>query len=159
MVSKRKRASRPPRARNLCQQFSGVISRCAHAGVGAIQADHQTLINGLNRIVCSVNLDACRRSAEPNESRWDYIMIAKHGTGPGLALEVHHAVADEVTLMIRKKAWALALLARECPRLVVQTWSWVVPKGQEPFFTPDDPQAFKLYDAGIQFPAPSLTVP
>lgn len=58
--------------------------------------------------------------------------------------------------MIRKKAWAIDMLARECPGLAVEAWYWIVPKGQEPFFTPDDPKAFALYHAGIQFPIPTL---
>jgi hypothetical protein len=74
-------------------------------------------------------------------------------------MEVHHAAATEVSVMIKKKAWAEALLRRECPQLAVTSWKWIVPKGQAPFFTPNDPRAKALYAAGIEFPKSSLIVP
>ena len=85
-------------------------------------------------------------------------MVIDRGPGPGIAMEVHHAIAEEVATMIKKKDWALALLRRQCPRLVIKSWNWIVPKGKTPFFTQDDPRAFALYHAGIEFPMPSLVI-
>jgi hypothetical protein len=147
-----------PRARGNCKHFEGALAHCARGGLTAVVRAHTELIDGGSKVVCSINLDSCRRAAEPGASRWDYILIIGSGTGPGLAMEVHHAAATEVQPMIKKMQWANALLKAECPSLVVKAWKWIVPKGQEPFFTPNDPQAKILAQSGIDFPRSSLTI-
>lgn len=159
MVSRRKGVGgKLPRARNLCQQFVGTLAPCAHAGVGALSAAHSALIVGRNNVACSINLDACRQSADPHGSRWDYLLVVGQGTGPVVGMEVHHAVSAEVSVMIKKKNAAMALLRQECPTLTVQSWNWIVPKGQTPFFTQNDPLTRTLYAAGIGFPKSSLVI-
>jgi hypothetical protein len=73
-------------------------------------------------------------------------------------MEVHHAAVSEVPVMIKKKMWALALLKQECRQLKVHSWHWIVPKGQEPFFTPNNPAAKALFQEGIDFPKASLII-
>jgi hypothetical protein len=137
----------------------GILAGCARGGLTALTAAHSILVNGANKIVCSINLDSCRKAAEPAASRWDYVLIVGKGSGPGIAMEVHHAAASEVQAMIKKKEWAAALLSKECQQLSVQSWNWIVPKGQQPFFTPNDPHAKTLFQAGIDFPKSALVVP
>jgi hypothetical protein len=154
-----RKQKRLPRARGNCRHFAGTLAGCARNGLTAVAAAHAALINGASKIVCSINLDSCRKAAEPAASRWDYVLVVGTGSGPGIAMEVHHAAVSEVPVMIKKKEWAAALLSKECKQLSVQNWIWIVPNGQQPFFTPNDPGAKALFQAGIGFPKSALVVP
>lgn len=157
-MPQRRRAPTRPRARNLCQHFQGLLARCSRGGLGAVMRDHVAQIDNATKVVCSINLDECRRTAEPEATRWDYVLVIGKGSGAGIGLEVHHAVSTEVPRLIEKKKWAANLLRNECKTLVVKRWSWIVPNGQQPFFTRNDPSARSLAQAGIEFPTPRLSI-
>jgi hypothetical protein len=147
---------RLPRARGNCKHFEGRLAGCSRGGIGAISAAHVTLINGASRVVCSVNLDSCLKAAEQGSPRWDYVLVLDSGDGLGIGLEVHHADATEIPRMISKKEWASELIRRECDALVIVAWHWIVPRGKQPFFTPNDPRSRVLNQAGILFPTSLL---
>lgn len=157
-VAKKKRIKRPRASRN-CQHFAGLLAGCARGGLTALPVAHQALIVGGDKVVCSINLDTCRQPAEPDAPRWDYVLVIHKGDGPGIAMEVHHAAASEVPAMLNKKAWAAALLGTACESLQISRWAWLVPHGQQPLFTPNDPSAKALSQAGIEFPKAALAIP
>jgi hypothetical protein len=78
---------------------------------------------------------------------------------PGIAMEVHHAAASEVDVMISKKQWAEGLLQQECPDLEILYWRWIIPNGRDLLFTQSDPAARRLAAFGIDFPTRRLAVP
>ncbi len=159
MVKARKRERRRlPRARGNCRHFEGVLAGCSRNGMTGLEAAHQVLVLQSEKVVCSVNLDACRLAAEPEAPRWDYVLVIGSGDGMGIGLDVHPAAATQVQSMVNKKNWADALLHRECENLRVKAWAWVVPNGDEPLFTPNHPQARVLAEAGISFPARALKI-
>lgn len=157
-MARSKRRRRLPRARGNCRHFIGDLAGCSRNGLTAITAAHSALITGGHNVVCSINLDSCRRAAEPGATRWDYVLVLGSGDGPGAALEVHHAAVSEVSIMIRKKYWAQELLRSECPHLAVTAWHWIVPSGKGPFFTRNDPRARALYQEGIRYPKATLAL-
>src|SRR5580700_3381837 len=109
MPQKPHRGSRLPSAPKLCRHFDRtVLARCARAGLDALEAEHKEIIVGGAHIACGVALDRCRQPHEPDANRWDYVFTVR-GHDPDLAdaiaVEVHHADAGEVSVMIAKKSW------------------------------------------------------
>src|SRR2546422_6181999 len=103
---KRGRAPRRPRARNLCRHFEGtVLVGCAQAGLEVLAAADRSVVVGGSSVACGVALDRCRQPSEPYAPRWDYV-FTKRDTDEAWGIEVHHADADEIEVMIAKRAWA-----------------------------------------------------
>lgn len=157
MSKPKPKQNRRPRARHLCQVFAGtVLVGCERAGLDALRAEHRALVKGPSAVGCSVDLDACRQPLEPGAFRWDYVLVCKSEPKLGVGMEVHPGLTSEVDEMIAKKTWADELLGRECPRLSVEMWFWVLPPGSPVSMTRTSPDARRLADAGIGFPAPHI---
>ena len=128
------------------------ISEAVRPGLRGLASRHRSLVTDGQRFSCSVDLDDARRLAEPEASRWDYILgLDVDAWG----MEVHPAKASEVDGVIRKKHWAVELLSTNCA-LAVSRWHWVRPRGSPLQFTQRSPEARRLAKHGIQFPAPRL---
>lgn len=156
MAQKRKRV----RARRHCAAFDDtILGGCARSGADALQAVHRDLIEERrNRIGCSVNMDSCRAAAEPNANRWDYVLALQSAPMRGVAVEIHHAAAEEVPVVIAKRDWAQGLLAAQCPAFEVLRWVWLIPAGSQALFLRNSPAARALAEAGFWFPAPDLVL-
>ena len=127
--------------------------------MGALRREHAVLIANGDHVGCSIDLDACRRTHEPNARRWDYVLVIRDRERSGVGMEVHPAALSEIGAMIAKKAWALDLLARECVRLDVREWHWIIPPaGDAPSFRPGSPEARRIADAGLGFPRRGLFI-
>lgn len=129
------------------------IARAVRAGLKAVASAHRALVARPRDYSCSLNLDQSRRKAEPNASRWDYVLGERDGTST--AFEVHPAKASEVDAVIAKKRWAEARLSTHCD-LRVARWHWVRPLHSPLRFTPISPKARLLAKNGIQFPVGRL---
>lgn len=78
-----------------------------------IAADRDRVSDEVKRDVLeTLALDAARAAAEPRAARWDYVLGFEGPLGL-VGVEVHPATEGEVDLVIRKKEWAKACLARE----------------------------------------------
>jgi len=144
----------------LCKHFTGTdLVGCARAGLECIEGAHRAVITGGASIGCGVALDTCRRSKEPAAPRWDYIFTLR-GADEAIAIEVHHATADEVDAMIAKKQWAEHTLASRCPQLRVIAWVWLAspPDGLIDML-PQSPSSRRLVDAKITFPRIKFQLP
>ena len=151
---------RRTRARNLCHHFDGTeLATCARPGLEVLEVGHKPVVLGGASIGCGVALDRCRQAHEPNARRWDYVFVVRD-TDSGIGIEVHHTDPNEVDVMIEKKQWAEALLAKQCPDIDVEYWLWIAsPPASEIFLLPQHPYARRLADAGIQFPQASRRLP
>lgn len=54
----------------------------------------------------SLDIDSALKEAEPNASRWDYLLEVRHEGSPIVGVEIHPAVPREVKKLIEKKQWA-----------------------------------------------------
>ena len=128
------------------------ISDAVRPGLRGLTSRHHSLVTEGRRFSCSVDLDEARRVAEPEASRWDYILGLD---ADAWGMEVHPAKASEVDGVIRKKIWAAERLSSNCA-LVVSRWHWVRPSGSALQFTQRSPEARRLAKYGIRFPIPRL---
>ena len=159
MSSGRARSRARPRAIRLCQSFEGSpLARWARAGLAVLEKNHKKTIRSGNDIACGVPLDRCRRAEEPHVHRWDYVFV-RRDFETAIAIEVHHASADEAETMIQKKAWAETLLATYCPAVEVALWLWVAAPGGDILFSRQHPVTRRLADAGIAFPMHEVELP
>ena len=148
---------RKPPARALCDHFTGtILVGCARAGLGALEAEHKSLITAGPQTACGVDLDRCRKSHEPESNRWDYVFTFRQDDR-GVAVEVHQARPSDVDEMIAKKNWAKNLLDTACPNLKIAAWIWVA--SGEILMLRQEPLARKLVDAGISFPTAKCDLP
>lgn len=156
---KQPRRKRAP-ARLLCANFDGtILVGCARAGLDCLEAVHKAIISGGSQIGCGVHLDLCRQPHEPESPRWDYVFTFRTGN-KAIGVEVHHAAADQVDMMIAKKEWAMKLLADQCDQLAVLAWIWVAaPPDAEILFSRQHPATFRLAEAGISFPVGRCPLP
>jgi hypothetical protein len=141
----------------VCRQLRrwDAVRSAVQVGLGALRRRDRGLVDGSRAYRCSVNLDEARKVAEPNASRWDYVL----GTAArGIAMEVHPAKASEVDSVIAKKLWAEARLFANC-ELRVSRWCWVRPPGSPLQFTSLSPAARRLAKNGIRFPSSRLERP
>jgi hypothetical protein len=122
-------------------------------GLKGLRAPHRQLISRRRAYVCSLNLDAARRAAEPTAARWDYVLGGKDGGSTGV--EVHPAKASEVDRVIAKKTWAQQGLISYCG-LRVTDWYWLRPPRSSLQFTVVSPKARLLAKNGIHFPVARL---
>lgn len=159
MAKESGRTRRAP-ASTLCKHFEDTdLVGCARAGLDCLEANHKAVVTGGASIGCGVALDACRREKEPHAPRWDYVFMIRN-EDTAIAVEVHHAGADQVEPMIAKKAWALGLLASRCPKLTVAVWVWVAsPPDGTILLLRQSPAARRLLDAGISFPTAKCELP
>jgi hypothetical protein len=128
------------------------IREAVGLGLRGLASRHRSLVTDGHRFSCSVDLDEARRVAEPEASRWDYIL----GLGADAwGMEVHPAKASEVDGIIRKKLWAADRLSCNCG-LRVSRWHWVRPSGSPLQFTQRSPEAHRLAKYGIRFPTARL---
>lgn len=146
-----KRAERP---KTPCTRLESctMVSSSLQKGLGALGRQHARLVRNGSRFVCSLDLDDARRRAEPEASRWDYVLGSRHES---VGMEVHAAKASEVDVVIRKKQWAETLLKEECG-LTVDRWCWIRSPGSRHQLTSLSPQARRLAKSGIGFPKAEL---
>lgn len=158
-MASRDRRRRHPAHRH-CAKFerSTLLIGCSRGGLEALERDHRRLVVGDAAVGCSIDLDACLRSAEPDAHRWDYVLVLRRDDQPGVAMEVHHAASKEVEVLIEKKAWASELLERETPTLDVRSWHWIIPPDSDALFTRQSPEARRLAEHGIEFPRAQLVL-
>jgi hypothetical protein len=158
-MPRRTRRIRKSPAQALCRHFEDTdLVGCARAGLEALESEHKPLVTGGARIGCGVPLDRCRQPHEEGARRWDYVFVIRD-TNSALGVEVHHAAAEEVAIMIEKKRWAENLLSVHTPRIKVEAWCWVAAPNGEIFFPRQHPLAWKLADAGISYPVKQLSLP
>src|SRR5882724_7998717 len=144
-----RKKARKARASNLCRHFTHEdFIGSARSGLEALETAHRTIVKGGGSIGCGLALDRCRQPHEPDAPRWDYVFALRTGND-ALAIEVHHADADEIPAMIRKKQWALAAIGSRSPELKMRMWLWLAPPNSEIFFLRQHPQARLLAEAGI----------
>lgn len=100
------------------------------------------------RVSDSCDLDGEYPAAGDDSARWDYLVgLTAPATTAVIGVEVHPCNPGEVERVIRKRAWAKAVLAREgVPQLVSQWW-WVVTGAMT--VTKTAPQYRKLAHSGI----------
>jgi hypothetical protein len=161
MAKKRKQQGRRARANNLCSTFNGTdLARCARAGLEVLEAGHRTIITSAGQVACGVAIDRCLQPQHPDERRWDYVFTFRTGD-VGVAIEVHHADADQVRVLIEKKQWTERLLATLCPDLsIALPWIWVAsPPDSVILFDQLHPANRQLADAGISFPMRRCPLP
>lgn len=170
-VKSRARPRRHP-AHQLCRCFEGsLLASFARPGLEALEAEHRTSITGGAAVACGVPLDRAWKDVDDQIERWDYVFTMRGATKArpdappvrsvqAVAVEVHHAAADEVPKMIAKKQQADELLTRDAPAVAVQAWIWVAsPPDGEVFFVRQSPVARLLAEAGIEFPRARLALP
>lgn len=152
-MARARRAPRRAPARSLCRLFEGTaLVGCARPGLAVLEHSHSAIVTAGPLTACGVPLDRCRQPHEPDASRWDYVFALRNGD-VAVGVEVHHADANEVDVMIAKKKWAERLLAAECPTLRVERWIWLAaPPNGEVMLLPQHPMAKRLAEAQIEFP-------
>lgn len=128
---------------------SKALGPLVRPGLRAVKKGHKPGIHFSAE--CSIDLDAARAQLEPNAPRWDYLLVTKP-SGLGEAVEVHQAKPDQAKAMIAKKAWARALLGKECPGLTMNKWWWVVPKDAPITLLPGSSEALLVQANGIELP-------
>ena len=171
-MTRRKAPTRPHPAHSLCGCFEGTpLAPFARPGLVVLETEHKDCVQGGANVACGVPLDRARQVEEDQIERWDYVFTlradgqrgrpqAGHGSVAAIAVEVHHAAAEEVPKMIAKKRWAEGLLSSECPDVDVKAWMWVAspPRG-DIFLLRQTPAARQLAEAGITFPIAVLPMP
>lgn len=166
-------------AHQLCRCFEGSrLATFARPGLEVLEAEHKDTISGGAGVACGVPLDRAWKDVDDQIERWDYVFTMR-AAGPArsaaatakpaavaarsveaVAVEVHHATAEEVPKMIAKKRQADALLAAEAPAISVQAWVWIAsPPAGEVFLLRQSPSARLLAEAGIEFPRARLALP
>jgi len=155
----RKRRARV-RARRLCRHFEDTdLAGCAAAGLMVLEAAHKSILTTNGAVACGVALDRCRQHSEPDVDRWDYVFTLRGGNS-ALAVEVHHADADQATKLVAKKRWAQAVLAARCPQLTFDAWIWIAsPPAAVILFDRLHPAARQLAEAGISYPMARCKLP
>lgn len=96
-------------------------------GSSAIRKDHRALIatKELARIWDSLNFDSATQGLYPEENRWDYF-VSVSGCELIVGIEPHSASDSEVSVIIRKKNHAAAVLQDQlAPGARVSRWYWV----------------------------------
>ena len=135
------------------------IGQCARPGSDALDSEARGVIDGKQEIGCSVPMDRCCKHGRHRDSRrWDYLLILRADRKKGIGLEVHHAAADQIDVMIDKKRWAEDLLAAECPDLDILRWCWIIPEGSVTYLPHNDPGIRRLAMEGISRPMPRLVL-
>lgn len=120
-------------------------------GIQAMKSRDQALIQVTerNKIGDSLDLDGATAAAAPQDHRWDYILSVPSAEKL-VAVEPHSATNSEVSVVIRKKNRALAVLRDHLkPGQGVAEWHWVT-HGRVAF-SPMDRATRKLAQEGIQF--------
>lgn len=80
-----------------------VINKCFRGGLQAL-GSNSTKVRPTNTRNCngSIDIDSCLANANPNDSRWDYIV----GYGQKVYyIEIHPASTSEVGTVIKKLNW------------------------------------------------------
>lgn len=138
-----------------CLKTHPAMAECAKPGLQALGSDSNCISPSATSKLCgSVDMDACFKDAEPQASRWDYIVCYN---GELLAVEIHPANTGEVNAMIAKKQWlarkwADLNLEAECGRIKVYHW---VASGKVDVL-PQSPQAKRLAQSGLLGPTKLL---
>jgi hypothetical protein len=133
---------------------SGVLGPFVKDGKRALRGDDRSKV--VIDAACSIALDEDGPAGDPDEKRWDYMLVAR-AIGHGHAVEIHTATPGDVKHMIAKKAWAERLLAKECPRHTVSKWHWVA-RTHVDFPRHRTRERELLLKAGIEPPCAHLTL-
>lgn len=171
-MTRRRPPPKPHPAHALCGCFEGTpLAAFARPGLDVLETNHKNCVYRGASVACGVPLDRARQVEEDQSDRWDYVFTLRSGgrhrrqvgaadSIEALAVEVHHAAAEEVPKMIAKKRWAEQLLSSTCPTVVVKAWVWVAspPRG-DIFLLRQSPAARQLDEAGITFPITALPLP
>lgn len=140
----------PPTIRSALQPQSSLLAH-VHPGVQAVLPRDQVLIALAERrkVGESLDLDAATAAAFPQDHRWDYILSVP-SANKLVGLEPHPATNAEISVVIRKKKNALAVLRQHLkPGQAVVEWHWVT-HGRVGF-SPMDRARRALSQEGIQF--------
>lgn len=105
----------------------------------------------------SLELDEATRLVQPQAHRWDYLLGVtkpkKTGEGGGdvvIGVEVHSATDGEVSVVIKKKESARAVLAAELrPGATVSRWCWIASGNVR--FSPNSKYRRQLAEKRIEF--------
>jgi hypothetical protein len=114
--------------------------------------------DGRSRLECSLYLDKHLETAEPNSSRWDYLLVVRGTYERAVAIEVHPATANEVKVLLKKQQWAIQVLRRLCPTLQFDRDDWYWVASGKVFLRPTDPQFRLLRQSGLKGPMERLTL-
>lgn len=104
-----------------------VLQGGIHNGAGAIARKHHAMIaeDQRARIQDSLDLDAATKAGREQEHRWDYL-VSISSPEKLVGIEPHTAADKEISVMVKKKANAIALLREELrPGIRVASWHWV----------------------------------
>lgn len=104
-----------------------VLQSGIQRGAGAIARKHQAMIaeDQRTRIQDSIDLDEATRLGREQENRWDYI-VSIADPDKLVGIEPHTAADKEISVMVKKRANAIALLREELrPGINVASWHWV----------------------------------
>jgi predicted PhzF superfamily epimerase YddE/YHI9 len=127
------------------------------AGVGALSKQDVRLIKEPERprVGDSLNLDEATRDEHPEDPRWDYLLSVPDQSQI-VAMEPHSARQSEVSVVIAKKKWAIAVLRDHFgPRHAVARWLWV--SSGTVGFSRMDRERRRLDQHGIEFVGRKVT--
>lgn len=106
----------------------------------------------------SLALDECLREAQPNANRWDYLLGTQDRNRPIIGVEMHHATASEVAVVIQKKQWAAAEAGKHFTSgRRVSAWYWVASGRTR--ISKNTSEWRRLVRAGITFAGAHLRLP
>lgn len=136
---------------------TSTLRKSVRPGVGALKKRDAQLIAEPERprVGDSLDLDEATRSEYPEDPRWDYLLSIP-GRSQIVAMEPHSARQSEVSSVIAKKKWAIAVLRNHLgPRHAVARWLWVSsgPVG----FSRMDRERRRLDQHGIEFVGRKVT--
>lgn len=124
-MSSRNQKQAPPdgKLKSLTKPGSPLSSHI-RPGLQALKSTDKSQISSSppNYTTDSIDLDTALKAAEHNENRWDYWI----GTSDEIvAVEVHPAKPSEVTVMIKKKTWAVQKAQEHLRMPNIKQWYWI----------------------------------
>lgn len=117
-------------------------------GLQAVESKDHRYFEATSRknAVDSLDLDDALRTEHPTTNRWDYIVSSATQL---MGVEPHSAKNREVSVVVRKKRWAVQVLqAHLRTGTVIDPWYWV---GRDRFHNKNTKVERQLKQAGITF--------
>jgi hypothetical protein len=123
---------------------------------GLLEVDKSRLAMELRKqIGDSLNLDDVLKAAHPNDNRWDYLVGISQSNAV-VAIEVHHANSDQVSVIIRKKIAAKSQLQSHTKSgFHIRKWVWISSGAVNILRL--DKEKLRLAAAGIQLVGRTMT--
>lgn len=104
----------------------------------------------------SLDFDDAKKKSEPTAPRWDYVVSIEQARAERVeAAEVHPALAREIDVLIKKKAWSAPVLAKAGAKVLA--WHWIATDSGIGFRR-GGAEEKRLAAAGIVFPKRKLVI-